>query len=532
MLHSNRGGERNRPQRVASWALGLAVLAYVASGASAAQGAEPGHTPVAEAATTAPLPFELTSVAHPSLAAQIAYFSGPGRRQAAALISRAGTLGFELWEALASAGAPAELIWVAALESGFEPKAGSRAGAAGLWQFMPAAADGFGLVRDSRVDERRHVRAATEAAARLLMDLRREFGSWPLALAAYNMGPYGLRERLAGQTPTDFWSFERNRLLAGSVRRYPAKILALAVVASAPERYGLAGLQPLPPREVAEFVLPAETTAAAFARSAGVSLPTLRALNPWLLGTLLLPGDSVYLPPASMEALRKAGIEALGTAGVRSETTLFGEEVDDLAERFGVKSELLRQLNGWARGFEPEYETQFLVPATAPTSRASTERPVVTLPALPFSFTDRVRWFYRVTRRDSLEALAARVGLTVEDVSLWNDLDPKLPMRTGSMITLWLPLDQSPEGLLLLPESGVVIAGQAKAAGGEASAKQSGDSTKPRERHRRRSHAVKAGETLSSIARRYRVRVADLRRWNDLEEDEVILVGQPLLVGR
>jgi len=530
MLPRERGGEPARLIRSAGQLLVLIALAFTAGGAGFAWSG-PATPSVAPQAGQTALPFELTSLAHESLAAQIAYFSGPGRRQAAALISRVGTLRPELEAALDSVGAPHELVWVAALESGFDPRAGSRSGAAGVWQFIPVAADGFDLAHNGRVDERRHIRASTEAAGRLLTDLRRDFGSWPLALAAYNMGPYGVRGLLAGQTPTDFWTFERNGLLPGSVRRYAAKILALAVVASNPERYGLSGLQTARPREVAEFAIPSEMTLTELARGAGTTPQAIRTLNPWLIGTLLLPGDTVYLPPASLEPLRIAALKAVGSAGLRTVSTRFGEELDDLAARFGVRPEQLRQLNGWPRGFEPAYESELLVPATATERAASSERPVVVLPALPFSFPDRARWFYRVNRHDELETLAVRLGLPAADLALWNDLDPKLPLRVASMLTVWLPAAFVSEGIQLWPESAVEIA-RPDAAAASAAPKRARASEPKRARHTRRSHAVKAGETLSSIARRFRVRVADLRRWNDLDEDEIILVGQPLLVGR
>lgn len=516
--------------RLVGQLLVLFSLAFAAGGAPVARSGPLAETAAAQPAQKA-LPFELTSLAHETLAAQIAYFSGPGRRQAAALISRVGTLRPELEAALDCVGAPHELVWVAALESGFDPRAGSRSGAAGVWQFIPVAADGFDLEHNGRVDERRHVRASTEAAGRLLTDLRRDFGSWPLALAAYNMGPYGVRGLLAGQTPTDFWAFERNGLLPGSVRRYATKILALAVVASDPERYGLLGLQSAPAREVVEFAVPSEMTLTELARGAGTTPQAIRTLNPWLIGTLLLPGDAVYLPPASLEPLRVAAVKAVGSAGLRTVSTRFGEEVEDLAGRFGVRAEQLRQLNGWPRGFEPAYESQILIPANATERTLSVERPLVVLPALPFSFADRGRWFYRVNRRDDLETLSARLGLPAADVALWNDLDPKLPLRVSSMLTVWLPAAFVSEGIQLWPESAVEIA-RPDAAAATAAPKRARASEPKRARHTRKTHAVKAGETLSSIARRFRVRVADLRRWNDLDEDEIILVGQPLLVGR
>ena len=481
----------------------------------------------APATATAALPFELESLAHEPLAAQIAWFSGPGRRQAAALIARAGLLRPELEAVFDATGAPHELIWVAALESGFDPKAGSRAGAAGLWQFVPVAADSFNLARNGRVDERRHVRASTEAAARLLTDLRREFGSWPLALAAYNMGPYGLRERLAGQTPTDFWTFERNGLLPGSVRRYAARILALAVVAADPERYGLAGLQLSPAREVVAIDVPAPMTVLQLAEATATSAQRIRALNPWLLGSRVEVGDTVYLPPAALSSFRAA----TPTAGQPSGSTArgrYGEEVDDLAERFGTRAELLRQWNGWPSGFEPEYETEFILPPGA-SEQAITDRPVVTLPALAFTFPDRKRWFYRVNRRDTLSGLAERLNLPAADIALWNDLDPKLPLRSASMLAIWLPEGFNDEGIRLWAEAAVEVA---SSPGGATSTGNKARSRPAPSRHTRKTHSVKAGETLSEIARHYRVRVSDLRRWNDLDADEVILVGQPLLVGR
>lgn len=504
----------------------MLALAVSFCGADQALGSEPTHAAASEPAPGL-LPFEITSLAHESLAAQVAYFSGPGRRQAATMISRAGALEPELRSQLAEAGAPAELIWVAAIESGFEPNAGSRAGAAGLWQIVPATADALGLTHDARVDQRRHVRASTEAAARLLLDLRNEFGSWPLALAAYNMGAYGVRQALAGQTPTDFWTFERNQLLPSSVRRYVTKIVALAVVATAPERFGLSGIQSVSARDVAEFVVAVETPLAAFARTVDLTSTSLRSLNPWLRGTRLLPGDSVYLPPAALDRLRDAAVETYGADRLRTTISLYGEEADDVADRFGVTPELLRQLNGWPRRFEPAYETEILVPTTATERPEHSERPLATLPRLSFSFPDRARWFYRVNRQDRLEALSARVGLPVEEIALWNDVDPKVPLRTGSMLALWLPQSFRPDGILLWPESAVTLVSDA---GVPAAAK--GSSVRRTAGSKRAVHTVRAGEALSSIARRYKVRVADLRRWNDLDEDEVILVGQPLVVGR
>ena len=130
MLPCERGGEPGRLLRTAGQLLVLIALAFTASGAGFAWSGPPAASAPPQPPQKA-LPFELNSLAHETLAAQIAYFSGPGRRQAAALISRVGALRPELEAALDSVGAPHELVWVAALESGFDPRAGSRSGAAG-----------------------------------------------------------------------------------------------------------------------------------------------------------------------------------------------------------------------------------------------------------------------------------------------------------------------------------------------------------------------------------------------------------------
>src|SRR5690606_14181724 len=99
---------------------------------------------------------------------------------------------------LAKAGLPQDLVWLAMVESQFHPNVVSRAGAAGMWQFMPATARRYGLRVDKYVDERRDWQKATAAAIRYLTDLGNMFqGDWSLAISAYNMGEYGLERAIA-----------------------------------------------------------------------------------------------------------------------------------------------------------------------------------------------------------------------------------------------------------------------------------------------------------------------------------------------
>ena len=110
-------------------------------------------------------------------------------------------------EALGRHGLPYELKLVPVIESALRPMARSRAGAAGLWQFMPVTAKRYGLEVNSLVDERLDVYKSTEAACAFLQALYDIFGDWNLAIAAYNCGPGNVRKAIqyAGGK-RDFWS--------------------------------------------------------------------------------------------------------------------------------------------------------------------------------------------------------------------------------------------------------------------------------------------------------------------------------------
>ena len=135
---------------------------------------------------------------------------------------------------------PTELLMLPMLESMFDPFARSHSGAVGLWQFMEATADRYGLQNDAWQDERRDLRRATAAAIAYLKDLRDMFrGDWLLAIAAYNGGENAIakamRVSIRYELSTDFWSLRLNE----ETRRYVPRMLALARLILEPERYGL-----------------------------------------------------------------------------------------------------------------------------------------------------------------------------------------------------------------------------------------------------------------------------------------------------
>ena len=129
---------------------------------------------------------------------------------------------------LRGAGIPSELAAVVLVESGGDPMALSPKGARGLWQLMPETARRYGLIVDNIEDDRLDIEKSTHVAARYLSDLYSEFGSWPLALAAYNTGEQNLQHAIDRSRSTDFNVLSSLRLLPLETRNYVPAVLAAA----------------------------------------------------------------------------------------------------------------------------------------------------------------------------------------------------------------------------------------------------------------------------------------------------------------
>ncbi len=208
---------------------------------------------------------------------------------------------------------PEDVMWLAAIESGFNPQATSPAGAAGLFQFMPETAERFGLSVSSVMDERRSITKSADAAFAYLGFLYDTYQSWDLALAAYNCGEGRLADALAKaraalgraeEDPVAFHELAELRLLPRETMNFVPQIHAFAIVVHNRELLGLDDIEPLPLMRFAEIAVPAGTRLAPIARAADISIATLREYNPDLLTDRLPAGQGDFLvniPADSLE---------------------------------------------------------------------------------------------------------------------------------------------------------------------------------------------------------------------------------------
>jgi membrane-bound lytic murein transglycosylase D len=259
-------------------------------------------------------------------------------------------------------GLPEELAYTAMIESGFNPVAVSRMGAKGLWQFMAGTARRYGLRVDQWIDERLDPEKSTHAAAAYLRDLYSMFGSWALAQAAYNAGEMKVVRAIRATGSSDFWTLANTNHLKPETKDFVPAIQAATLIAQDPTRYGFEFTKPAA-LELETVAVPPSTDLRRLAPRAGVSVETLRTLNPVLVRGVTPPGHpwkltvpssaresvlAALAPPAPKRQARPAGAPGAGrpvtvAAGQSIHVVRPRDTVSSIAKRYGIStSDVLR----------------------------------------------------------------------------------------------------------------------------------------------------------------------------------------------
>jgi membrane-bound lytic murein transglycosylase D len=254
-------------------------------------------------------------------------------------------------------GLPEDLVYLAMIESGFNPKAYSAMRACGPWQFIYETGGRYGLRVNHWVDERRDPEKSTMAAALYLRDLFNQFGSWYLAAAAYNAGEKRIEKSVEMHETSDFWELTKYNTLPRETREYIPRLIAAALVAKNPEKFGFTGIdyeQPI--RTVSEGV-PGGVPLEAVARAAWTDVDSLRVLNPELLTNVTPPDVETYtirLPESTPADRFREVLKTSLSAGkrVREATAYKFKKRDTLAalmDRYDVYYEDLLLVNACDR---------------------------------------------------------------------------------------------------------------------------------------------------------------------------------------
>jgi hypothetical protein len=252
--------------------------------------------------------------------------------------------------ALRSHGLPQDLKYVAVAESSLRPHAGSPKGAMGYWQFVEPTGRKYGLQVDSEKDERRSLFASTEAAIAYLKELRQMFGSWTLAVAAYNMGENGLRRDIGQQNTHDYYRL----YLPLETQRYILRILTVKLVLEHPEEYGFRlepdDIYPPVPFERIALEITRETPILAIAQAANTHVKMIKDLNPEIRGFRLAPGQHHLLIPRSAgTGFHDRLLQLLAQAEAQEREVIYlvreGDTLSEIAARHAVNISDVRSWN-------------------------------------------------------------------------------------------------------------------------------------------------------------------------------------------
>ena len=361
----------------------------------------------------------------------IRYFTTTKREVFARWLKRSGRYLPMMREILKSYGLPEDLVYLAMIESGFNPFAYSRAGACGIWQFIRSTGRKYGLKIDYWVDERRDPEKATHAAAKYLLNLYREFECWHLASASYNAGEAKLRKAIRRYRTRDFWKLCRYRYLKRETKNYVPKMIAAMIIAKNPEKYGF-HVEPYPPLDYEIVEVPGGTDLRAVALAAGADYDLVRLLNAELRRGKTPPYAVTYPVKVPfgygsqvVESLKKIRF-VYARQNLRHRVRR-GESLYAIASYYGVSVRSLKRANRLrSNRLRPGMVLRIPV-------RTQAFLYVSTKPVSPSRGKALV---YRVKRGDSLWEIAKKFGVTTGDLKVWNNLRGNL-IRPGLKLVIW-----------------------------------------------------------------------------------------------
>ncbi|HWN20043.1 MAG TPA: LysM peptidoglycan-binding domain-containing protein [Gemmatimonadales bacterium] len=437
------------------------------------------------------------------------FFQGRGRERMAIWLTRMPRYEAMIRERLQRENLPGDLVYLALIESGFSNTATSRAKAVGMWQFMKATGKGYGLRVDSWVDERRDPFRATDAAARHLRDLNRRFKSLYLAAAAYNAGS-GKVSRGLVRLPDDdsdspnsdatFFRLYDTKLLRRETKDYVPKLIAAALIAKQPERYGFR-LGTAEPAAYDSIIVPDMTGLDVLARLADTTVAAIRELNPQYLRLATPPGTrSIVRLPAGHGSMT---IAAYAKLPARQRVTFIehfvarGETLSGIALRYRVSQAMLAASNPKVKSRSLRIGQRIVVPTGGALSTKVARRMAEPVVAAGTS----TKAFHRVKRGETISEIADEYGVTQRELRDWNGLDLMARIRIGQRIRVSSPEGRTAPRTEPSPQSTAA-----------------------------KTHIVRRGDTLKGLAKRYGVSIQALREANGLAERETLRTGISLKI--
>ncbi|WP_457641217.1 LysM peptidoglycan-binding domain-containing protein [Persephonella sp.] len=404
---------------------------------------------------------------------------------------------------------PDELIFLPIIESRFNIKAKSPAGAAGLWQFMPQTGRMYGLRINKWIDERYDLEKSTIAAAFYLKDLYHIFDDWMLALASYNTGEGIIIRKINKYGGVNFWDIDE--YLSKETRNYiPNFLAAVSVVRDILKEehfnYDTVHFDILKVKKPVSLLYISELT--------GIPLSKLKKMNPHLKKGVTPPDDgeyNIYIPKGYKETLEIALEKSplMKYKALKEYTIKKGDSLYKIAKKFGTTISYLRKIN--------DLENSIIVSNT-----------VIKIPSYIEAYPDYTTGIvdlsediiytpkgiiYKVKKGDTLGKIAKKFRVSVSAIKRWNNI--KEYIYPNQKILIYKKIRNiNVRNPHIVPRNVSYLKKKVK---------------KRKPTFKYIYHRVKSGDTLLKIAKKYGVSVSQIKKWNKLSSN-IIVVGQKLTI--
>jgi len=392
---------------------------------------------------------------------------------------------------------PLELALLPVVESTFDPFAYSPASASGLWQFMPATGERFGLQQDWWYDGRRDVYASTEAALRYMDILHNYLGDdWLYAFAAYNSGEgrvqRAVKKNKKENKPVDYW----NLSLPKETENYVPKLLALVDILRNHEKYGVE-LPYIANEQALTYVdTKSQLDLAYAAELANLSVAEIQLLNPAFNHWATSPdGPHRLLIPTVIAAdfsQKIASTDANDRVRWARYKVRSGDSLSVIAQKNGTTTRVLKQIND-INGSFIKIGQALLIPVAG-----ASQQSTLYAQAKRFESQDKQRkqkLVHTVVEGDTLWDISRLYKVTSKDIAKWNKMSTRKTLRLGKQLTIWKTTKETRNAAT-----------------------------------RRVTYKVRSGDSLGLIAQKFNVKVAELIAWNKLHQQKYIKPGQKLLL--
>ena len=409
----------------------------------------------------------------------IRYFQGKGRK------------GFNIWlkryvqykdlmlPILDQYDLPEELIVVSMIESGFDPKAVSKAKAVGLWQFMYLTGKQYGLNRNWYIDERQDPIKSTHAAAKYFQDLYNEFEDWYLVLAAYNTGPGRLNRALKLHDTSDYWQLYS---LPKDTKNYIPYYLSSAIILQNPEKYGFK-IPKSNPLKFDEVEIEKSSDLNVLAKAADTRVSTIKKLNPELRQPAT-PNNGPYslnIPFGRKESFYKKfnaipDNEKFAVQKVEHRVQK-GENLSSIAAKYRVLKADLQTINNITNANNIRIGQVLKIPVKG---------------GIYANYPEKI--IYKVKTGDQLGFIAEKYNTRASEIRKWNGMKANdSSIYPGQKLTLFVkgqPVKDTPK---------------------------------------KNVYIVKSGDNLSIIAKNYNTTISKIKSWNSMKSS-TIYPGQKLTI--